>query len=202
MQAWYSSHHKAHALSEVRKGSWHEEKSSLDPARIKLMTLSTWGQCLTPRSPGPTLTMGKFGEGNEWLYFQVLLQQSLKNVPISTAMSVYLSAAFNNLRTTVWIFRHFCVQKWWGVIPSHTTCSYVRESSVMIPHPCKDHQYHQSQTTLISLVPLLKIMATSWQNKQPLIMTYTTNKKAFLSWKSRGNKWMNVPKFFCYAFLP
>jgi hypothetical protein len=41
MGAWYSSHHKDFALSEVREGFWHEKESSLDLTVIELMTLST-----------------------------------------------------------------------------------------------------------------------------------------------------------------
>jgi hypothetical protein len=40
-------------LKEMREGFLHEQKSSTAPAGIKLMTLTTGGQWLTPKPPGP-----------------------------------------------------------------------------------------------------------------------------------------------------
>jgi hypothetical protein len=54
MGAWYSLHLKVYALSEVSVWFLHEKKSSLDPARIELTTISMGGRCLTPGPPCPS----------------------------------------------------------------------------------------------------------------------------------------------------
>jgi hypothetical protein len=96
-----------------------------------------------------------------------------------------------------------------GVIPSQTGTRYPSHTT-MWWIPCDDiitqlgirrpAHAHCPETTLMSLAPFTNLEVHVMTDRTASHHSYTTYKRAFANWKSRGNNRVNVPELIIYIY--